>query len=140
MRISDLLRLSSRQVLRKRRRYRGPFLGVVLGIASIVTVVTLGDVILKSLGSNLAMLGSATLIKANLNLVSYEYPDDTKFFSTEDVEDLRRIPAVKAVAPSVYSWWPTKLDFTAFYRRKEYKSARIMGVDASFFQMTSFLK
>ena len=139
MRTTDLLRLSSRQIVRKRRRYRGPFLGIVLGIASIVTVVTIGDVILRSLGSNLAMLGSATLIKANLNLVSYEYPEDTKFFSMADIEDLRRLPAVKAVAPSVYSWWPIKLDFTAFYRSKEYKSARIMGVDRSFFQMTSYL-
>lgn len=85
----DLLRLSWSQVARKRKRYLGPFLGMVLGIASMVTVITMGDLILKNIGSNLAILGGATLIKVNLHLVSPEYPEEPRFFSDRDIENLR---------------------------------------------------
>lgn len=135
----DLLRLSWSQVARKRKRYVGPFLGMVLGIASMVTVITMGDLILKNIGSNLAILGGATLIKANLHLVSPEYPEEPRFFSDRDIENLRKIPAVQAVAPSVYSWWPANLEFHASYRKKEFKYVRVMGIDTSFFTMSAFL-
>jgi len=139
MNISDLLLISSRQVFRMRRRYRGPLIGATLGVAALIAVVTLGDLIQRSIGSNLSILGGATIIKVNINLDKQEYSEDPREFSDQDMGILRHIPGTVTVASSVYSWWPTRLEFTASYRGKDYEWVRIMGIDPAFFNLTAFL-
>jgi len=119
-----------------KRRYRGPLSGVVLGIASLIVVIALGDTLQKSIGSNLAVIGSATFVKLNQNLEFADCPEDMRHFTLEDVEDLRRLPGVAYVAASVYSWWPVRLEFEASYGRNKYKHLNLMGLDAEFFRMS----
>ncbi|MBI5252333.1 MAG: ABC transporter permease [Desulfomonile tiedjei] len=139
MMLSDLAMMASRQIIRTRRRYRAPLIGATLGIASLIIVYTLGDLIQKSLGSNLSLLGSASLIKLTLPLVSLEYPDDPRYFSDEDLKDIQKIPGVILASPTVYSWWPTQIHFDATYRGKEYFGVRVMGVNADFFKLAAHM-
>jgi putative ABC transport system permease protein len=139
MRLSDLAAVACRQVVRTRRRYRAPLIGATLGIASLIIVCTLGDMIQKSIGSNLSLLGSATLIKLTLPLASLDYPDDPRRFTEKDLKDIERIPGVALASAAVYSWWPMQLDFDASYRGKEYLNVRIMGVDSDFFRLTAHM-
>ncbi len=139
MNVSDLLLISSRQVYRMRRRYRGPLMGATLGVAALIAVVTLGDLIQKSIGSNLSILGGATIIKVNINLEERDYKEDPRQFSNQDMEILSRVQGVVTIAASVYSWWPTRLKFNSSYQGKEYELVRIMGIDPAFFDLTAFL-
>ncbi|MHB8204591.1 MAG: ABC transporter permease [Desulfomonilaceae bacterium] len=122
-----------------RRRYRGPLIGATLGVAALIAVMTLGDLIQKSIGSNLSILGGATIIRVNILLEKQEYSEDPRQFTDQDMSILRKIPGVVTVASSVYSWWPTMLEFTASYKGKDYENVRVMGIDPAFFDMTSFL-
>ncbi len=122
-----------------RRRYRGPLVGLVFGIASLIAVITLGDLIQKTIGRNLTVIGSALLVKANLNPTSYDYPDDTWYFNDYDVMRIEEIPSVTTVSRCVYSWWPKRLRFDAWARRKTYHNIYVMGVDAAFFRLTAHL-
>lgn len=128
--------MSFRQVYRMRRRYRGPLTGLVLGMASLIVVITLGDTIQRSIGSNLAVIGSAIFVKVNHNLECRDYPEDTRHFTLRDLDELRRLPAVASAAASVYSWWPVPLAFKAYYGRTEYENVNVIGIDAEFFQMS----
>ena len=58
---------------------------------------------------------------------------------TIDVEAIRKIPGVIAVAPSVYSYWPEVLRFDATAEGRDYPRVRIVGVDSSFFMLTESL-
>jgi ABC-type antimicrobial peptide transport system permease subunit len=139
MNISDLALISIRQVYRMRRRYRGPFIGATLGVAALIAVVTLGDLIQTAIGSNLSVLGGATIVKVNINLEERDYKEDPRQFSDQDMGIISKMPGVVAVASSVYSWWPTRLEFNASYKSKEYERVRIMGIDPEFFNLTAFL-
>lgn len=136
MKTSDLYLMSCRQIYRMKRRYRGPLSGVILGMASLIVVITLGDTIQKSIGSNLAVIGSAIFVKVNHNLECVDYPEDSRYFTIHDVNQVRKLPGVACVAASVYSWWPVPLTFDAFYGRHMYERVNVMGIDAEFFQMS----
>ncbi len=64
----DLIRLSVRQVYRNQRRYRGVIIGISLGLAGLVTVLSMGDSVEQELGRNLELLGSATIVKATWDI------------------------------------------------------------------------
>ena len=99
---SDLILMSGRQIYRMRRKYRGPFIGATLGVAALIAVVTLGDLIQTAIGSNLSVLGGATIIKANINLEERDYKEDPRKFSDQDMEIISKVPGVVTVAASVY--------------------------------------
>ena len=137
---SDLIIITFRQIFRTRRRYRGPFIGGILGTAALVLIITLGRSVEKAIGSSLSLLGSATLIKMNVLPEFDNYLDeDTKYFSDDDVKAIRNIPGVISVASSVYSYWPKVLKFDAAAEGKDYPDVRIVGVDSSFFTLTESL-
>jgi len=99
---SDLVQISLRQIYRQKRRYRSVILGIALGIAGFVTVLTLGDSVETDLGRNLEVLGSATIIKATWDFDRSKRWHHGQYFS-KDVEDIRRLPQVKSVSPIVWS-------------------------------------
>lgn len=137
--LSDLVLMSGHQIFRMRRRYRGPLIGATLGVAALIAVVTLGDLIQKSIGSNLSVLGGATIIRVTINLDELDYTEDPRQFSNQDLDILSRLPGVITVGASVYSWWPSRLEFSASYQGKEYENVRIMAINPAFFDMTAFL-
>jgi len=100
----------------------------------------MGDAVVKTIGSNLSFLGGATLIKVNVLPQDQDYlTDDTRYFGDQDLEDLRSIPGVRVVAPSVYSYWPEDLDFQATACGRDFPHVRIAGVDPFFFKLTANL-
>jgi putative ABC transport system permease protein len=109
-----------------------------LGTAALIVVITTGDIAERKIGSNLAVLGNATLIKINLP-VDVDYGDDPRQFNESDIEAIRAIPGVEVVSPSVYSWWPSFLDFTAVYKNTDYPDLKIVGVDPTFFKLAAHL-
>jgi putative ABC transport system permease protein len=128
MLIDDLVRTSLRQIFRNRRRYRGAILGMALGIGGLITVLTLGDSVESSLGQNLEVLGSATIVKAQWDNYKATRSHDGEY-SLKDVEDLSGLPDVLSVAPAV---WGAKRHAT--YQKKK-ALVSMVGVGPSFFQV-----
>lgn len=125
MLVSDLIQISLRQLHRNRRRYKSVILGIALGIAGLVTILTMGDSVETDLGHNLELLGSATILKAT-------YDSDRKLkwhqgqYHQKDVEDLRKLPGVKSVSPAVWSG-------QHFSNGSKKMHSKLMGVGEDFF-------
>jgi putative ABC transport system permease protein len=123
---SDLLRVALRQVYRNKRRYNGVLLGISLGLAGLVTVLTVGDSVETDLGQNLEVLGSATIVKAAWNFDRSLKWHHGQYF-IKDVEDIRRLPGVLGATPAVWSYMPFS------HNDQKMGSGRIMGIEVSFF-------
>jgi putative ABC transport system permease protein len=124
MLLADLLRVSLRQVYRNKRRYKGAFIGISLGIGALVTVFTVGESVESLLGENLEILGNATIVKAewdHYQAIRWHFGE----YRFKDVEDLRLLPSVLEVAPAVMT------RRTVSFERWRYR-ARLVGVEPSF--------
>jgi putative ABC transport system permease protein len=124
---SDLVRVALRQVYRNKRRYNGVLLGISLGLAGLVTVLTVGDSVETDLGQNLEVLGSATIIKAAWNFDRAPKWHHGQYF-LKDVEDVRKLPGVSGASPAVWHYMPLS------HNNIKIGSGRIMGVETSFFE------
>ncbi len=124
---ADLLRFALRRIYRNRKRYRGAVLTSALGIAGLITALTLGDAVETRVGHDLELLGSATIIEA-----TWDYDRSIRWhhgnYSQKDVEDLRRLPGVVEVAPVLWDWKGHVA------HKKNKTTARIAGVDGSYFR------
>jgi len=123
---SDLLRVALRQVYRNKRRYNGVLLGISLGLAGLVTVLTLGDSVETDLAQNLEVLGSATIVKAAWNYDRAIKWHHGQYF-LKDVEDVRKLPGVSGASPAVWHYMPLS------HNNVKISDGRIMGVETSFF-------
>ncbi len=128
MQAYDLARVALLQMYRNRRRYKSAFVGISLGIAALVTVVTTGDSVEQSLGLNIELMGSATILKAE-----WDYGKTQRWhhgqYRLADAEDLRRIPNVVEAAPSV-----CPVESAVICKNKKIV-ARIMGIGPEFFKV-----
>lgn len=124
---ADLIRISLRQIYRNKRRYKSALVGTALGIAGLITVVTMGESVEGTMGRNLEVLGSATIVKAQ-----WEYRGSGKWhigeFTDKDVSDLRCLPDALDVAPAT---WQAKQEVS--FGKKKVK-AMLGGIDPSFFE------
>lgn len=102
-------------------------MGTALGIAGLITVVTMGESVESTMGRNLEVLGSATIVKAQ-----WEYRGSGKWhigeFTDKDVNDLRKLPDALDVAPAV---WQPKQEVS--YGKNKIR-VTLGGVDPSFFR------
>lgn len=126
MLVSDILRISLRQIYRNKRRYRGAIIGTALGIAGLITVVSMGDSVEGMLGKNLEILGSATIVKCQ-----WDFSNTPRWhhgeYSLQDVEQLRKLPGVMEVSPAL---WKRRVKVS--YRKKNFVGT-IAGVESNFF-------
>lgn len=126
---SDVLQISLRQLSRNRRRYRGVIIGIALGIAGFVTVLTMGDSVETDLANNLEILGSATILKA-----TWDYDRSQRWhhgqFYDKDIETLRELPGVRSVSPVVW-----KVNLRVSHNNAK-MLGRLMGVEPNFFVTT----
>ncbi len=124
--VTDLVTIALRQLLRNRRRYKGAIIGTTIGIAGLVTVLTVGDSVESNLGMNLQVLGTATIVKAVWDTQRSQrwHPGE---FTRKDVEDIAKLPGVYTIAATVWGF-----NEVPSYMRKKTK-ARIAGIDATFF-------
>jgi len=123
---SDILQISLRQLSRNRRRYRGVIIGIALGIAGLVTVLTMGDSVETDLSNNLEILGSATILKA-----TWDYDRSQRWhhgqYYDKDIESLGRLPGVRSVSPVV---WKINVKIS---RNNAKMVGRLMGAEPNFF-------
>ncbi len=122
----DLIQISLRQAFRNKRRYKNVLIGLALGVAGLVTVLTMGDSVEQDLGSNLEMLGSATVVKAMWDFDSCRRWHHGEY-RKQDVDDLKRLPGVSMVAPTVW-----KMGVPVWNNDKKSR-VRLMGVEDNFF-------
>jgi len=124
--VEDLLRVALRQVVRNQRRYRGVFLSVALGIAGLVTVLTMGEAIEKTVAVNLELLGSATIIKAG-----WDYDQKTRWhhgqFRPKDLQDIRGLERVVEATGFV------RKPVQTFVHKRTKIQGQLMGVEPNFF-------
>jgi putative ABC transport system permease protein len=126
MLLIDLLETSFRQIYRNRRRYKGAVIGTALGIAGLITVMTVGDSIEGAIGRNLEVLGSATIIKAQWDYRSQVWHKGEYY--AKDIDDIRRLPGVLQVAPTAWKSGQ-QVDY-----QKIALLARVGGVESNFFE------
>jgi putative ABC transport system permease protein len=122
----DLLKVALRQVLRNQRRYRGVFLSVTLGVAGLVSVLSLGEAIEKKVALNLELLGSANIIKAG-----WDFDRKSRWhhgqFRPGDLRELRKLEGVVEASGFV-----KKADQTFVHLQAKIQG-QLMGVEWNFF-------
>ncbi|MFC1835441.1 ABC transporter permease [Thermodesulfobacteriota bacterium] len=124
---ADLVKISLRQIYRNRRRYRGAILGISLGIAALITVTTVGDSVEGTLGTNLEVLGNATVVR-----VGWDHGRALRWhpgqYYDKDVEALKQLPGVYGVAPAVWRMADAR------YHTKR-STTKLLGVGPGFFKI-----
>lgn len=100
MRFVDLLRMSSSNLLRRKLRTVLTILGVVIGTASIVVMISLGLGLQKSSMEQIEQYGGLTTI----NVYNYSYyggssEEEAEKINEEVVERMRQIPHVELASP-----------------------------------------
>ncbi len=123
--LADLANVSLRQIYRNRRRYKSVIIGISVGIAGIIIVLTMGDSVEENLGQNLELLGSATIVKASFDYTKSKRKHGGQYFE-KDVEDIRKLPNVKSASAMVVS-------FPQFKYRLNKSDGRLLGVGEDFF-------
>jgi putative ABC transport system permease protein len=126
LRLSDLLRVSIRQLVRHRRRYWGVMLAIALGTAGFITVITMGRDLKKNFNRDLELLGRATIIKVYFeNRLPYRH----QRFSDATLRHLRRLPGVRNA--SVVTYLPN----ASTSSRGQQINFQLQGVDDSFWEV-----
>jgi putative ABC transport system permease protein len=127
----DLAKISLKQIYRNKRRYKSVIIGISLGIAGLVTVITMGDSVESDLGRNLELLGSVTIVKASWDTEKASQWHKGQYYQ-KDVDDLRKLPGARFVSPIVWSWG------YLFGRARNLCVGRLMGIEANFFETIYF--
>lgn len=99
MRISDLLMMCLRNLWRRKMRTLLTVIGVVIGTASIVVMISLGVAIDKSQSDMLESMGDLTLIE-----VYKDWEQRDSVLDKATVEAIMQLPGVKIATPMVYSY------------------------------------
>lgn len=129
LRISDLLRISVREVLRKRRRYIGVVAAIALGTAGFLTIVTMGRDLKANFNNDLDLLGGATIIAAHFDPPMYERQE---WYRANTLDALRKIPGVKDITTM-----RLRNNVATTYKEKTY-GFNLMGVDSNYWDLFSF--
>lgn len=129
LRFGDLLRISFREVLRKRRRYIGVMAAIALGTAGLITIVVMGRDLKANLNNDLDLLGGATIIAAHFDPQMY---DRQEWFRTGTIEAIEKIPGVREVTKS-----RLRSGATTTYQDKVY-GFNLVGVDKNYWSLFSF--
>ncbi len=127
MKTGDILRMAFLNLWRRKFRAFLTVLGMVIGVASIVVMVSLGIGIREATVASFAGTGSLTLIRVN----SYSYVQNANGrgasrqteLNKKSVQAFRQLPGVTAVMPLVETWGSLKSG-------KYLSGISILGVDA----------
>ena len=97
MSLRDLVAVSFRQVIRNRRRFQGVFLAIVLGVAGIITILTMSREIKKNINEDLDFIGGVTVIRVFFD--NNRNPSNRpQWFQENTVAALGRLPGVKELS------------------------------------------
>ena len=109
MRISDLLKLAFRNLMRRKARTALTVIGVVIGTISIVVMVSIGFGVNKSFDETIMQSGSMTIIRIQKYGAVFDengnYVDSREQVLDDSVvEQIRTIEHVKAVSPVIQKY------------------------------------
>ncbi|MBC3803248.1 FtsX-like permease family protein [Acetobacterium fimetarium] len=126
----ELLRLSWENLWRMKFRTILTIIGVVIGTASIIVMVSIGNGAQKSITDELSGAGSVTTIQVykdigstGMTMMAGGKKEDEKILNDDALKDLKRIDGVVAVTPVV-----NLSGATVDYDREQY-GVSLMGVD-----------
>lgn len=129
LRYYDLIRVSVREVVRKRRRYIGVLASIALGMAGFIIIITMGNDLKKNFNNDLDLLGGATIMRLTFERQPFE---PREWFHRETLAALRRIPGVIDVTSvavkggASVSWHDRQFSFT------------LVGCEANYWSLFSF--
>ncbi|WP_235731813.1 ABC transporter permease [Fundidesulfovibrio putealis] len=123
------MRISFREVLRKRRRYIGVMASIALGTAGFITIVTMGRDLKANFNNDLDLLGGATIIAAHFDPQMY---DRQEWFRNKTVAAIETIPGVRDVTKS-----RLRSGATTTYQEKVF-GFNLVGVDENYWSLFSF--
>lgn len=129
LRYADLLRISIREVMRKRRRYIGVMAAIALGTAGFITIVTMGRDLKMNFNNDLDLLGGATIIAAHFDPPMY---DRQEWFHADTLEAIRKIHGVKDITTV-----RLKGNVSTTWHEKTYAFS-LLGVDDNYWNLFSF--
>lgn len=121
MRFFDLLIMSINNLRRRKLRTCLTVLGVIIGTASIVVMVSLGVGLKEMTVEQYASFGSLTRIEVSRNYSGGSDNDEDSFIVDKTIEDFLRIPHVKASSPCLSTYISMKQGIYT-------SSTRLMGV------------
>jgi putative ABC transport system permease protein len=87
----DLVRVSVREVIRKRRRYLGVIGSIALGMAGFIVIITMGNDLKKNFNNDLDLLGGATIINTMFENTNRERQE---WFRDQTLDAIKRMPGV----------------------------------------------
>ncbi|MEL7641726.1 MAG: ABC transporter permease [Solidesulfovibrio sp.] len=129
MRYFDLVRVSVREVVRKRRRYIGVLASIALGMAGFIVIITMGNDLKKNFNNDLDLLGGATI----MNVMFEQLPlERQEWFRERTLEALGRLPGVTditkvALKTSALTTWQDRLF-----------GFNLVGCEANYWRVFSF--
>jgi putative ABC transport system permease protein len=128
MRFNDLIRVSTRQVIRHRRRYIGVVLAIALGVAGFLNIVTMSRQVKKNFNENLDLIGGVTIIRLRFdNQRSYR----PQWFRDRTLTALQHLPGVKELSLAAATWGQT-------YWHGQHYNFTTMAVDGGFWNVRNF--
>jgi putative ABC transport system permease protein len=95
LRLNDLLCVSVRQVVRHRRRYLGVVLAIALGVAGLITVVTMSREVKRNFNEDLDLIGGVTVIRLYFDNKKAYQP---QWFRENTLAALNHLPGVKEIS------------------------------------------
>ena len=98
MSLGELLRLSLSRLRTSRLRAALTMLGVIIGVASVVALVGVGQGTTSNITSRLAALGT------NLLTISPTGGGSTSTLTLEDANAIAKLPSIGGVAPEISTW------------------------------------
>lgn len=136
MRISDLLKLALRNLLRRKARTALTVIGMVIGTISIVVMVSIGIGVNRSFDEAIMQNGSMTMIQVQKYGIIYD--EDGNFVDEKEqmlddsvVEQLKGIKHVRAVSPVIRT-------YAELYSGKFEKGVNVMAMDSESFEAFEF--
>jgi len=128
-RYRDLIRVSVREVIRKKRRYIGVVAAIALSTAGFIVIITMGNDLKKNFNNDLDLLGGATIINPYFEKKSYERLEWFRPRTMEAIGKMRGVIATTRVAlktGAVTTWKDRLFGFN------------LVGVEASYWNVFSF--
>ena len=136
MKISDLLKLAFRNLMRRKARTALTIIGVVIGTISIVVMVSIGIGVNRSFDEMIMQSGSMTIIRVQKYGAVYDEEGnqvDSKEQVLDDsvVEQLKGIAHVKAVSPVINK-------YVQLYSGKYERGVSLCAMDCDVFEAFEF--
>jgi len=136
MRISDLLKLAFRNLMRRKARTALTIIGVVIGTISIVVMVSIGIGVNRSFDEMIMQSGSMTIIRVQkygvvLDEEGNYLGEKEQVLDDSVVEQIKGIDHVRAVSPVIYK-------YVSLYSGKYETDVSLYAMDCDVFQAFEF--